>query len=509
MLIQGSTDNTVGGAIAGARNIISGNGGSGVRIIGSTFNIPDQPPDTLFADRNVVLNNFIGLGSGGDALGNAGDGVRIDAQSRNNTIGGTLAKTGNVISSNSLNGISLVDSGKLATFGSNLVIGNFIGTDDRGSSVGNGQDGVFISGSKNTIGGTAAGQGNVISNNGTAGHTASGNGIHIVGPGAGPLTGAQNVILGNAIGTDKDGQVKLGNARNGVLIEGSFLNKIGGAAAGARNIISGNGEAGVAITGERSSSNAVQGNLIGTKSNGKDPLGNKKQGVLIDGGSMNTVGGAAAGQGNVISGNGDNGVQIQGKSATQNNVQGNTIGTNPAGDAGLGNTGAGVFIGQSASQNLVGGVNAGEANTIANNSGAGVNVDSGNSNGIHRNSIYGNGQKGIILNMANSANRKQAAADPVKAVANADDTTTIVKGLFTSANTAPFSVEIFDNTVLDPAKPQGKTYLATVMAKPTGNANEFAYEVAINGKFKGHFITATVTDADNDTSEFSAGAEVK
>ena len=62
---------------------------------------------------------------------------------------------------------------------------------------------------------------------------------------------------------------------------------------------------------------------------------------------MNTVGTNGDGvtdasEGNVIAANGNVGIEIQGTAATSNVVAGNSIGTDKAGDTGLGNHNTGV-----------------------------------------------------------------------------------------------------------------------------------------------------------------------
>ena len=54
------------------------------------------------------------------------------------------------------------------------------------------------------------------------------------------VAGSANVVQGNFIGTDRTGLVALGNSGNGVDIVGSDHDTIGGTAAGAGNVISGN-----------------------------------------------------------------------------------------------------------------------------------------------------------------------------------------------------------------------------------------------------------------------------
>jgi CSLREA domain-containing protein len=146
----------------------------------------------------------------------------------------------------------------------------------------------------------------------------SGEGVRITGSGA---TG--NRVEGNYLGTDPSGTQKLGNGDYGVAIGGAPNNTIGGTTPGARNLISGN-LGGVGIEGNGATGNKVTGNYIGTDRNGTADLGNSSSGVLIDGAPGNTVGGAVAGARNVISGNGI-GVFVQGDGATGNRVLSNSI----------------------------------------------------------------------------------------------------------------------------------------------------------------------------------------
>ena len=108
-----------------------------------------------------------------------------------------------------------------------------------------------------------------------------------------------NVVEGNFIGTDVNGTADLGN-KFGVTITNSPNNRIGGASAASRNVISGNdSEWAVGLFGT-ATGNVVYGNLIGTDINGTADLGNAGFGVLILS-ANNTVGGSTSGQGNVIS----------------------------------------------------------------------------------------------------------------------------------------------------------------------------------------------------------------
>ena len=170
------------------------------------------------------------------------------------------------------------------------------------------------------------------------------------------LTASGNIIEGNFIGTNVVGTLDLGNAEDGVDIRASN-NTVGGLAAGARNVISGNGARGVVI--QVGSGSLVLGNLIGTDASGMVDLGNTQEGVVIRGVPRNTIGGTSANARNIISGN-RGGVLIKNipafpccNNATGNLVQGNFIGTTVDGNAALGNS-TGVAI--AASNNTIGGI---------------------------------------------------------------------------------------------------------------------------------------------------------
>src|SRR5262249_34930932 len=151
------------------------------------------------------------------------------------------------------------------------------------------------------------------------------------------------------IGTDKDGTLDLGNGAAGLIIQGAARNTVGGTAAGAGNLISGNNY-GLLITESGAGFNLVQGNLIGTNATGASAIGNNF-GLSIQDASNNTVGGTVPGAGNVISGNLSYGIWLR-EGATRIVVQGNFIGTNATGTADLGNS-LGLLI--EGENNLIGG----------------------------------------------------------------------------------------------------------------------------------------------------------
>ena len=104
------------------------------------------------------------------------------------------------------------------------------------------------------------------------------------------------------------------------------------------NLVSGNTTHGIHISGSRASGAVVYGNTIGLNADGDAGMGNSSAGVYINGADNATL------QHNVISGNGTHGVSISGSGATGALVEYNRIGTNADGDADVGNTGSGVHI---------------------------------------------------------------------------------------------------------------------------------------------------------------------
>ena len=383
VLVNGA-NNVIGAPNAG--NLLSANGSSGINSAGVLlFNSN--------SNGNLIQGNLIGTDRTGSIdLGNAGFGVHV-AVGADNTIGGVTAAARNVISGNDIFGI-LIGGDTTA----NLMQGNFIGTNSAGTAaIPNAALGVIIFGPGNTIGGTAAGAGNVISGNG-------GEGVAV---GSSLATG--NIVQGNLIGTDASGTADLGNAGSGVHLSVGVNNIIGGTAAGARNVISGNVAEGVIIDGG-ATGNFVQGNFIGTDSSGTVEIHNGFAGVFINGANGNTIGGTVAGARNVLSGGGDRGITILGDG---NFVQGNFIGTDVSGTVALGNKLGGMLIG--GSNNLVGGTVAGAGNVISGNDIDGVQVASaGSSNNLIQGNFIGtdvsgtadlgNGRLGVLINLAATNN---------------------------------------------------------------------------------------------------------
>lgn len=220
--------NTIGGATPAARNVISGNNGVGISVSSA-------------ANSTIIQGNYIGTNAKGSAaLKNDQGGISFGGA--NGLIGGTAPGAGNLISGNGISASGPGIAFAAAATGTRIE-GNFIGTNADGTNaVGNTGSGIVIGVGGITVGGTAPGAGNVISGN-------LGDGVSLVGIQVGAPSSS---VQGNWIGTQKDGVSALGNAMNGVLINGNTSNRnhaIGGLAPGAGNVIAFNGRNGVGIDG--------------------------------------------------------------------------------------------------------------------------------------------------------------------------------------------------------------------------------------------------------------------
>ena len=125
-------------------------------------------------------------------------------------------------------------------------------------------------------------------------------------------TAGGNTIAGNYLGTDATGTADFGNGNDGIRILSVPNNTIGGLNAGDRNVISGNNNNGLLIDGVASTANIIQGNYVGLNAAGTAPIGNTDDGVDLSDTPGNTVGGTDPAARNVISGQGDIGLLFVG-----------------------------------------------------------------------------------------------------------------------------------------------------------------------------------------------------
>jgi hypothetical protein len=263
--------------------------------------------------------------------------------------------------------------------------------------------------------------------------------------------GSNYRIDGNIIGTNATGTAALAH-NTGVLIFNPGVNNttLGGTTPGARNLISGNSQLGVSIDGG-STGNRIEGNYIGTNASGTEALANIGVWVSLSGSSITTVGGTVSGAGNVIANNGGNGIRVNGSGTTGNSILGNSI---------FSNTGIGIDLSP--------------LGVTANDAG---DADTG-PNGLQNFPLLTSASVGAG---------------------------TAVGGTLNSTPSASFRIELFASPACDASgNGEGQTFLGFTNATTDGAGNA-SFVASVPTVAVGQAITATATNlASNDTSEFSA-----
>jgi hypothetical protein len=233
---------STGGHILIRTSLISANRNNGIEISGRATGVR-------------LAENFIGLDATGTIpLGNRNNGLEISGSANNIVLGSVLGIPSitmrNLISANGGNGISIHGSVHHVQ-----LEDSFIGTDFRGTqALPNLGAGVVISGRSSyiTIGLPGSSRPTVISGN-------LGDGV--------VLNGVRNVTVANAnIGTTNPnlGGLPLRNGGNGISINNSRDNQIGGTAPGDGNVIAFNGRGGVVVNSGHS--NGIHQNSIHSNS---------------------------------------------------------------------------------------------------------------------------------------------------------------------------------------------------------------------------------------------------
>jgi parallel beta-helix repeat protein len=475
--------------------------GVNVSVLGVTSNVK-------------IEGNFIGTNPAGTASGGpSAQGLFLENVS-NSTLGGTVPAARNIISGN-LTAVSL--RGPLMT--GNVIAGNYIGTNASGTAaVPNGSSGFELQSfiSNNLIGGSTTAARNVISGNGVAGFHSStlaplGTALFMLGGG--------NRIQGNYIGTTADGNSALGNGSGFDLRDVELLASdtllIGGTNPGEGNVISGNTQYGIhSSTGTFSfaiGSFTVQGNRIGTNAAGTAAVPNQSDGIFHDLlGTEIIIGGNTPGARNLISGNLGNG--IRDASFVPTIVQGNYIGTDVTGTLPLGNANHGVLAAASTAQ-VGDAATPGSGNLIAFNTKDGISVTGSEGNSFSRNSIFSNGGLGIDLGDDGVTPNDPGDADtgpdglqnfPVLNMASSSASNTTIGGTFNSKASTTYRIEFFSNVACDPSgSGEGQSFIGAIDLTTDGSGNQTINTVLPVVVPVGQFVTATVTEPSDGTSEFS------
>ena len=260
--------------------------------------------------------------------------------------------------------------------------------------------------------------------------------------------------------------------------------------------------------------NVVVGNFIGGDPSGATPPGNVLDGLQLFS-PNNRIGGTTEAERNVISGNRGHGIVIAGPAATNNVIRGNWIGPASADSSAPGNDGNGITLRDGAARNRIG-----PDNVIAGNRLNGVLLEptAASGNAIRGNSIYSNGALGIDLGGDGTTPNDDEDVDsgpnqlqniPVLTSAQLSGETTIVAGTLNGTSNSVFQIDLFLNATNDPTGfGKGETFLGSITVETDASGHgEFTATLPVTVPAN-QFITATATDAANNTSEFSLAAQV-
>lgn len=437
-------------------NVISGNGGNGLRIKNS--------------NDIIVHANFLGAGANNAVtVPNRLNGLLVEGTSTDTQVGGVIP-LGNVIAGNTQNGMEIRD--QVTGF---VSFNSFTGLFAFGGPAPNGEDGILI---------TSTGGGNLIRTCVVSGNL--GNGIHITGEATGVT------IDPNIVGLNTDGTNLMPNGRNGILIDGNaHSNTIGGTRQSVipQNTVSGNNLAGISFQGT-AHNNIVFNTVIGLDSTRTFPMVNNGAAIILGPGSYeNVVGGSDPSYPNLFGTSVDGGIEI-----TESN--GNIIRNNNIGKMFLRSFGNGITI-NNGSNNMIGQV--GGSNTITGMDDYGIEIQSGSQNSILNNSIFGNGLTGIAL--LPGANNNQVA--PILDAAYLSNPSTLtIRGKIKADPNKTYLIQIFGNTGYYRSK-EGENLIGSLQT--TTDSTGFG-QFTLTQKFipgNGSVFTATATDPVGNTSEFS------
>jgi parallel beta-helix repeat protein len=328
----------------------------------------------------TIRNCYIGTNAAGNAAAasNPNFGITL-INSSNNFI------LNNVISGHGVHGLLINVTSNTNTVRGNKIGCNLLGT----AAIPNAVHGIELNNTSinNIIGGAAAADRNIVS-----GNTRSG--ISVVGASSGVQ------IINNYVGINLAGTAALTNGEHGIIVNGSASSTV------TNNVASGNAVFGVFLT--NSNNHVVKGNKIGVNAAGTAAVANTLTGLRFEVSNNAVVGGTAAGEGNTVSGNGEDGMRFQ--SVATATIQGNFVGTNSAGTAAIPNAISGIYGTIDCTNHSIGGNTVAARNIVSGNTVNGIKYDTrcndliieGNYvgtdvTGAGAPATFGNGQIGIFL----------------------------------------------------------------------------------------------------------------
>jgi hypothetical protein len=534
---------TVGGTTVGTRNLISGNKFYGVFASGAG---------------TVLEGNFIGTDiTGKVALGNgkAGldSGMGVDLNfAVNCTVGGYLPGAGNLISGNNGDGVviesslshgvasnhvpygpsisadgrpTLVKSDPITPASGNVVQGNFIGTDITREALANRGNGVTIrQASNNRIGGTLAESGSVVTLL-----------TPVITPGFGSMpeqVGLSPAYPGNLIAGNLHDAIQI----NSIPTDDELSAYVKAANQAAFSTFPTTGADKAVLSTFPTTGNVVQGNFLGRIADNTAPntggYWNGGDGVAVVGATQlefhymdtlyvyaglllgttvitgptdTTIGGTAAGSGNYIVHNINDGISCSVAAGTT--IQGNFIGTDLTETQIAPNGRDGIFLSE-ATNTTIGGVDKAAGNTIAwsdpNDSWylvegtGGVRISGGWGNVLQRNSIYDNTTSGIVSTHDTGYGYTYGSLTRTiltQALVNVNDSTVKVRGHVVSAPNSVFTVEFYANPDEGYSYDQGKRFLGSIRVT-TNSLGKASFSATLPAGFDpgAHvYVTATAT----------------
>lgn len=355
----------------------------------------------------MIRNNFFGTGIvGNDEYGNDSHGIALIGAGAGNMIGGPDNDDRNVIAASGEVGVFIDE----ATAAGQTLQGNLIGLSPAGDAAySNTGNGVTINASGVNV------LNNTISGN-------SSNGMLIF--------GADNisdiVVRGNRIGVNAEGTAAIPNSQRGIVVGGEVTGAtIGGPDAAHRNVVSGNQSAGILVM-HTTTGVTVQGNHIGTNAAGNSAIANSTHGLDIQGWGNNILD-------NVVSGNSQAGINVEGSTATDVFIRGNTVGLNAAGTAALPNAAQGVLVRNSATGIFIGGPDTAHRNVISGNQLHGVLIESTSSgNAIQGNYIGTNPAGTGSIGNSSGVNLRGASNEVVDNVISGNTGSGVILGWFST-----------------------------------------------------------------------------
>lgn len=483
-----------GGGIVGNGLLVDANQ---TTIRGLVINSFSSTGITITGNDAIVRGCIIGLNAAANAAGLPQSvGILVGGGARTR-IGGTVSADRNVISGHLQSGIWLAGTGTTDT----VIEGNYIGTMGTGFgfSVGNRIEGILLSGGtkRNRIGGVSPLATNVLSGNNNNATQAAG--IRLK-----DAATQDNTIQNNRIGTDPSGTIAVANVK-GIAISQAGGNLI------ADNLISGNSLYGIELASVAGNGNIIRGNRIGTNDAGSGEIGNAIGIQVTNSTAANLIGGTVAGTANVVAFNLSNGIVLQ--NSNNQTLQGNRVGVLANGAAG-GNKQNGILLSSGSSNRI--GDDAG--NIIANNGTASASADGIAMQGGTKNVIRGNQigpNAGLAIDIlpdgpnANDADDADSGTNNLQNYPVLDAIlpigATSVSGTLDSVASQTFTIDVYVNVACDPsgfgeaAMPVGTTMVTT------DAAGHGEFTVALSAAaVEGQVLTATATDAMDNTSELSA-----